>query len=332
MRSVISRPSSLRRTLISRIRSRTRFSRRSSSSSSVESATETTSSSAITKPSTDSRSPRMTSSAASSSPAARTRPSSSSSYSPAARAPETSRSFAPSRGPSSGRFGFSWTRATGPSSKSTSLTFSSSAISSSWPAGERGAAHEHAPERLAQRNARLSARLVPELDDPPHLGHLGQHRRVRLGRLGPAGEVHRRRRALAGAAHEVLPQVLGEERHQRRDQAQRLHDRPPERPERARVVGVEARPRAADVPVGQVVDVALERVDDAVGQELLVGLGRLGHELRACARRASGRADAPAPARPRRRGVNPSAFAESTRNLTEFQKRRKRRLISCAGP
>ena len=48
--------------------------------------------------------------------------------------------------------------------------------------------------------------------------------------LGPAGEEHRRRPAL----HEVPPEVVGEERHHRRDHAQRLHERVPERPERRR--------------------------------------------------------------------------------------------------
>ena len=39
----------------------------------------------------------------------------------------------------------------------------------------------------------VDARLAAELDDAPHLGDLGEQRRVGLARLRPAGEVHRRR-------------------------------------------------------------------------------------------------------------------------------------------
>ena len=47
---------------------------------------------------------------------------------------------------------------------------------------------------------------------------------------------------------------VGEERHHRRDHAQRLDERVPERPERGLVAVPEAAARAADVPVGEIVD------------------------------------------------------------------------------
>ena len=50
----------------------------------------------------------------------------------------------------------------------------------------------------------------------------GEQRLVRLARLGPAGEEDRLRRALGRVRDEVPPEVLGEERHHRRDHAQRL--------------------------------------------------------------------------------------------------------------
>ena len=73
--------------------------------------------------------------------------------------------------------------------------------------------------------------------------------------------------------------MVGEERHHRRDQAQRLDERRPERPERRLVVGVEAPPRAPDVPVGQVVHERVERAHDRGCPVPLVRVGRLGHEL-----------------------------------------------------
>ena len=79
-----------------------------------------------------------------------------------------------------------------------------------------------------------------------------------LARLRPAGEVHRVGRALAGAGDQVPPELVGEERHHRRDHAQPLDERVPERPERGLVERVEAPPRAADVPVREVVDELLE--------------------------------------------------------------------------
>ena len=74
-------------------------------------------------------------------------------------------------------------------------------------------------------------------------------------RVRPAGEVDRVGRSRRHA-HEVLPEVLGEERHHRRDDAQRLDERVPEHVERGPVAVPEAPPRAADVPVREVVDEA----------------------------------------------------------------------------
>ncbi len=72
--------------------------------------------------------------------------------------------------------------------------------------------------------------------------------------------------------------MLGQEGHDRRDHAQPLHERVPERPE-GRVVGsVEAAPRAADVPVREVVHEALEGADDPRRPVVLVRRRRLLHE------------------------------------------------------
>ena len=169
------------------------------------------------------------------------------------------------------------------------------------------------PQRLAQLQPRGRARPPAELDDPPHLGHLGEQRlvRPRPARASRRGRPTRRVRARAG--DEVPPQVLGEERHHRRDHAQRLHERVPERPERGVVVAVEAAPRAADVPVREVVDERLEGADDVDGQDRLVARRRLARRaacVRATSQRSSGAARRPARRRARRTSAaKPSMFA-----------------------
>ena len=121
--------------------------------------------------------------------------------------------------------------------------------------GRRRALDDEPPQRLAQLEARRGAGLVAERDDAAHLSDLGEQLLVRLRRLRPAGEVDRTVRPVA---HERLPQVLGEERQDRRDNAQRLDEREPERPQRRLVAVPEPAPRAADVPVREIVDERLE--------------------------------------------------------------------------
>ena len=71
------------------------------------------------------------------------------------------------------------------------------------------------------------------------------------------------------------PEVIREERHERRDDAKPLDEREPERPERDRVAVPEPAPRAPDVPVRDVVDEGLVGTDDIDREPALVALGRL---------------------------------------------------------
>ena len=70
--------------------------------------------------------------------------------------------------------------------------------------------------------------------------------------------------------------MLREEGHHRRDTAHRLHERVPQRSERGLVERVEAAARAADVPVRDVVDEALERAHDVRRPVPVVGALDLG--------------------------------------------------------
>ena len=101
-----------------------------------------------------------------------------------------------------------------------------------------GALDDKAPERLAELNPRLRARLTAELDHAAHLGDLVEQRPVGLCDLGPAGEVH----GVRPFEHEYAPKVVGQEGHRRRDHSQRLDKRPPERRHRFGVVVPEPAP------------------------------------------------------------------------------------------
>ena len=193
----------------------------------------TPSSLATAQPSRPTRS-TSTSSGSSSWPSTRKRPPSSSSNSPArerARAPRA----APRRasGRARGRFGFTRSSEASTSPNSTSFTRSSSAISSAWPPARR------APATTSRRSGWRS--LSPERRRAP-----GGRARRPAGRRRSRRAAPRRARPTSGqparktdagpSAHEVPPEVVGEERHHRRDHAQRLHERVPERRERRLVV------------------------------------------------------------------------------------------------
>src|SRR6185436_1687602 len=98
----------------------------------------------------------------------------------------------------------------------------------------------------------LAARLTAELDDAPHLCHLGEELLVSLASLGPRREEDRLGRTV-DRCDEVAPEILGEERHDHRDDLQGAGERSPERAERSLVVAVEPPPRTTDVPVREVV-------------------------------------------------------------------------------
>ncbi len=78
--------------------------------------------------------------------------------------------------------------------------------------------------------------------------------------------------------HEVAPQVLRQERHHRRKDAQRLHESVPERLQRSLLAVPEAPARAADVPVGEIVDIRLVEADHVVGAVALERVARIGDE------------------------------------------------------
>ena len=72
--------------------------------------------------------------------------------------------------------------------------------------------------------------------------------------------------------------MVGEERHERRDHAEPLDERVPERAQGHCVAVPEAAPRAADVPVRDVVDERLVRANDLEREPALVPGGRLAHQ------------------------------------------------------
>ena len=133
------------------------------------------------------------------------------------------------------------------------------------------------PERLAELEPGGRPRLPAELDDAPELADLGEERRVRLRDLRPAREMHRFGRPRARRGQEA-PEVVGQEGHEGRHDAQPLGERVPERPQRRRVAVPEPPPRTADVPVRDVVHVRLVRPDDVHGHPALVRLRRLADE------------------------------------------------------
>ncbi len=114
--------------------------------------------------------------------------------------------------------------------------------------GKRRAGDDHPRERLAELQPRARPGLPPELDDGANLRDLGEERVVAVWDRGPAGE--RCAPESSRPPDEIAPEVVGEERHHRRDDAQRLDERVPERAERL----PRRRPRsvfagAPDVPV-----------------------------------------------------------------------------------
>ena len=216
-----------------------------------------------------------TSSGASSWPAARKRPSPRSSNSPAASAARTAPSSLPSFGPSTGRFGFTTSSAsTWPSA--TSFTRSSSrTIATRSSAGAR-AFDDEPRERLAQLDARRRPRGAPEVDDAARVRHRGERRR---------------RRAVASPGQPARKTESGASWHgSRTSTCQRCSARNgitgaitrsacaiacQSDAQRGLVPLPEAPPRAADVPVREVVDERLERPDHVDRQPALVAGGRL---------------------------------------------------------
>src|SRR5215208_7819055 len=95
---------------------------------------------------------------------------------------------------------------------------------------------------------------MAEADDPANLLDLDQQRLVFevWSDLWPAGEKDALGSIVAGARDEVPPEVVGQERHERSDRAERLHHRIPQGFEGSLLPVPEARTTTPDVPVGEV--------------------------------------------------------------------------------
>ena len=107
------------------------------------------------------------------------------------------------------------------------------------------------------------------------------------------------------APDQVLPHLVGQERHHRRHAAHRLHERVPERLEGgARVLRIvrppEPRPRQAHVPVGEVIQERLEGAHEPRRVPRVEGVAALSDQ-------PLGARDEPAVERPRCRRVGAAA-------------------------
>ena len=142
-------------------------------------------------------------------------------------------------------------------------------------AGPVRAGDDDPAQRLPELQPRRRTRLTAELDDLPHRRHLRVQRLIDLARLRPRVEEDR-----LVLRDDVLPEMLGEERHHRCDHLERRAQRLPQHAQRRLVAVPEPAPRTPDVPVRQIVDETLERIDDAGRPVALVVLGHLSHEGR----------------------------------------------------
>ncbi len=140
-----------------------------------------------------------------------------------------------------------------------------------------GALHDQGAKRLAELHARARPRLATELDHAPQLVDLREQLGVRVGGLGPAGEVHRLGR-VGARCRQQPPEVIGEQRHERSDDPEPLHERVPERSQCGGIAVPEAPARPADVPVRDVVDEGFVRADDVDGDPALVRGRRVADE------------------------------------------------------
>ena len=174
-----------------------------------------------------------------------------------------------------------------PPTKRRSLTLSSSSTTSRSRSTARASASGSASDDLGQRLARLDrrgvARGAAHLDDAPRRRHVERHAGVdgRLVGDRPGAQVHALGRRGVDRAHQVLVQLLGDERRERRQQLGDRHERLVQRVVGGQLVGValalpEAAPAAAHVPVAEVVD---ELLDGAAGAGGVVGLEAVGDVL-----------------------------------------------------
>ena len=121
-------------------------------------------------------------------------------------------------------------------------------------------------------------------------------------------------------AREVAEHLVGDERAERREQLRERAQALVQRRVRGRIGRLpEARPRAAHVPVREVVDELGQRLRAAERVERLERVGDRAHRAVQTASGSSGRARASAaPPRSRPAGVQPSRFAYVTKNEYVF--------------
>ena len=142
----------------------------------------------------------------------------------------------------------------------------------------RRALDDERAQRLAQLDARGRTSLPPELDHAAELRDLGEE--LDVGLAAASGQPARCTESGASShgCGQHPPQMVGEERHERRDHAEALDERVPERAQGHCVAVPEPAPRAADVPVRDVVDERLVRTNDVEREPALVPGGRLAHQ------------------------------------------------------
>ena len=164
------------------------------------------------------------------------------------------------------------------SSAPTLSSSATSARSSSVQPVEGGDGDQRAAQRLPGADLGLGPRRAAELDERGAPARTAPASSVvdRAVDLRPGGQVHRLGQLVrVDRPDQVLPHPLGDERRQRRHQQRHDVQALVQRGQRGRVAVPEAPPRAADVPVGQVVDVRREQRADALGVEALERLGDL---------------------------------------------------------
>ena len=134
-----------------------------------------------------------------------------------------------------------------------------------------GGDHDRLAQRLAHAELRLPAGGQPEPHGLAHDGHRRLELDVARADLREVAQVDARLGAV-----EVVVDLVGDERAERRQQVRDPDQAAVQRPERRRVAVPEARPRAAHVPVRQLVD---ERRDRVAGARGVVGVEPLAHDL-----------------------------------------------------